>query len=84
MAILRSTKPRLELEDLRVGDNEELPLLYLLYRFEVGDRLLRRLGVVDRLLWRLEEEERLLRLYDDTDDLKKQTPVNNKHYIGWI
>lgn len=85
MAVLRSTKPRLELEDLRVGDNEELLLLSLLCRFGVGDRLLWRLGVVERLLWRLGELERLLRLYDDTNDLKQQAAVHDnttKHHVG--
>lgn len=63
MAVLCSTDSRLGLEDLRVGDNEELLLLCLLYRLPVGDRLLRRRGVVEGLVRPLGEIERLFRLY---------------------
>lgn len=70
LAFLRSTDA--VLGDLFIGDNEVLLLRFLLWRFGVGERLLRRFGVGDRLMRRLGDIERLLLLYNNTELIQKQ------------
>jgi hypothetical protein len=72
LAFLRSIDPRLELEDLRIGDKEELLLLCLLWFLGVGERLLWRLGG-ERLLRCLGEIERLFRLYKNIKFIEQHT-----------